>query len=149
MSDLSLLWTLVTIVGSVFASVWLAAWRLKGHLTGAELAGVRAENAAHTAWRQYAEAQAKQLEGQLAEAKATNATLQQQIASGANKEVLADTAASSSRSIVAAGTMITNFIEAARLPKRPTWETYHLQPIGSPQPPTKGLLDESPKGLLD
>jgi hypothetical protein len=102
MSDLSLLWTLVTIVGSVFASVAGAAWWLKGQLTSAELAGLREQNAALTAWRGFAEAQREQLAEELAEAKATNATLQQQIAEGANKEVLADSAASSSRAIVAA-----------------------------------------------
>jgi hypothetical protein len=160
MSDLSLLWTLVTIVGSVFASVAGAAWWLKGQLTSAELAGLREQNAAlreqnaaHTVWRGFAEAQAKQLAEQLAEAKATNATLQKQIAEGANKEVLANTAASSSRAIGAAGMTIEKFVdgfEAVRLPARPTWETYHLPPIGSPEPPSKGsLLDEPPKGVLD
>jgi len=93
MSDLSLLWTLVTIVGSVFASVAGAAWWLKGQLTSAELAGLREQNAAlreqnaaHTVWRGFAEAQAKQLAEQLAEAKATSATLQKQIAEGPIKK---------------------------------------------------------------
>jgi hypothetical protein len=66
-------------------------------------AALREQNAAHTVWRGFAEAQAKQLAEQLAEAKATSATLQKQIAEGANKEVLANTAASSSRAIGAAG----------------------------------------------
>jgi hypothetical protein len=102
MSDLSLLWTILSIIVSVFASVAGAAWWLKGQLTSAELAGLREQNAAITAWRGFAEAQAKHLTEQLAEAKSTNATLQKQIAEGAKKEVLADTAASSSRAIVAA-----------------------------------------------
>jgi hypothetical protein len=81
MSDLSLLWTILSIIGSVFASVAGAAWWLKGQLTSAEIAGVRAENAALTAWRGFIEAQKgfeeaqkDQFAEQLAEAKATIAT---------------------------------------------------------------------------
>ena len=151
MSDLSLLWTILSIIGSVLGSVAVAAWWLKGQFTGAELAGLREQNAAHTVWRQYAEAQARQLGEQLAAAQATIATLQKQIAEGAKKEVLADTAASSSRAIGAAGQTIDNwFAAAARLPRRPTWETYHLEttkPLS--ENPSKGLLDEPSKGLLD
>ena len=160
MSDLSLIWTLLTIVGSVFASVVGAAWWLKGQLTSAELAGLREQNGALreqngalTTWRQFAEAQAKQLEGQLAAAQATTATLQKQIAEGAQKEVLADTAASSSRSIGNAGVIIKDFthvIQAMRQPTRPTWESYHLEPAAPlSEKPSRGLLDEPPKGLLD
>jgi single-stranded DNA-specific DHH superfamily exonuclease len=112
-------------------------------------AALREQNAAHTVWRGFAEAQAKQLAEQLAEAKATNATLQKQIAEGANKEVLANTAASSSRAIGVAGMTIEKFVdgfEAVRLLRarlgKPT--------IGSPEPPSKGsLLDEPPKSVLD
>jgi chromosome segregation ATPase len=110
MSDLSLLWNILSIVVppflSVLGSVAFAAWWFKGQLTSAQLAGLKEQNAAlreqkeaHTSWRGLAEAQAKQLAEQLAEARATIATLQRQIAEGAKKEVLANTAASSSRAI--------------------------------------------------
>ena len=56
-SDLNLLWTILSIIGSVIASVAIAAWWLKGHLTSAELKGLREQNAAHAVWRQLAEAQ--------------------------------------------------------------------------------------------
>jgi hypothetical protein len=102
MSDLSLLWTILSIIGSVIGSVAVAAWWLKSQLTSAELAGLREQNAALTAWRGFAEAQAKQLAEQLSEARATQGSLQKQIAEGAQKEVLAVTAASSSRAIGAA-----------------------------------------------
>jgi hypothetical protein len=122
MSDLSLLWTIVSIILSVFGSVWLAAWRLKGHLTGAEMAGLREQNAAHTAWRGFEEAQRKQLAEQLAETRATIATLQRQIEEGAKKEVLANTAASSSRAIEHANSLLDMWGETVRTPitRRPS-----------------------------
>jgi hypothetical protein len=65
MDAISLLWTIVSIIVSVLASVAGAAWWLKSQLTGAELAGLRAENAALTAWRQYAEAQKEEITKQM------------------------------------------------------------------------------------
>jgi hypothetical protein len=154
MSDLSLLWTILSVIGSVIGSVAVAAWWLKGQFTGAELAGVRAENAAHMVWRQYAEAQAKQLAEQLAEAKATIATLQTQIAEGATKEVLADTAASSSRAVERADEVAKRFSAYGDFINRtPPWETFR-PPTEPPEKPKGGLLDlmsEQPpkRGLLD
>ena len=107
----------------------------------------------------------KHLAEQLAEAKSTNATLQKQIAEGAKKEVLADTAASSSRAIVAAegtlaeglGLTIDHLIEQDREQQRAVeaqhagqtwrkrrlmpWETFRLSPTEPPEKPPKGLLD--------
>jgi len=102
METISLLWTILSIIVSVIGSVAFAAWWLKGQLTGAELAGVKAENAAHAVWRQFAEAQAKSATEQLTAAQATIETLQKQIAAGAEKKVLADTTASASAKINAA-----------------------------------------------
>jgi hypothetical protein len=151
MSDLSLLWTILSIVGSVFASVAGAAWWLKGQLTSAELAGLREQNAALTAWRGFAVAQAKQLAEQLAEARATQGTLQKQIAEGAQKEVLAFTAASSPRAIGAAEDVLKGWT----LKNRPPWERFRFPSEEwqdqerdrrvAPTEPTK----EAPKGLLD
>jgi hypothetical protein len=117
METISLLWTIVSIVGTtivtVLGSVAGAAWWLKGQLTGAELAGVKAENAAHAVWRQFAEAQAKtateQLKvvtEQLTAAQATIENLQKQIAAGAEKEVLANTTATASGEITAANNAV-------------------------------------------
>jgi hypothetical protein len=117
-------------------------------------AALREQNAAHTVWRGFAEAQAKQLAEQLAEAKATNATLQKQIAEGANKEVLAESAASSSRAIGAAeGTLTNTWIPA--LTSSPGLTSPSGDRPGSLIWPRKpGLLDldvplKKPPGLLD
>jgi hypothetical protein len=50
---------LLSILGTIVISVAGAAWWLKSQLTSAELAGLKSENAAHVAWRQFAETQAK------------------------------------------------------------------------------------------
>jgi hypothetical protein len=106
MEAISLFWTIISIIGSVMASVAGAAWWFKGQLTGAELAGVKAENAVlkeqaklHEGYRQWAEAQTKVITEQLTAAQATIETLKKQIGEGAKKEVLAATAESTSREI--------------------------------------------------
>jgi hypothetical protein len=110
METISLLWTIVSIVGTgiitVLGGVAGTAWWFKGQLTSSELAGVKAENAAlkeqaklHEGYRQWAEAQTKVVTEQLTAAQATIQTLKKEIAEGAKKEVLAATAESTSREI--------------------------------------------------
>jgi hypothetical protein len=111
--DLNLLWTIISIIGSVLGSVALAAWWLKGQLTSAEIRGLRAENenlkseaTAHATWRQFAEAQVKKLVEELAAAKESQATLQKHIAENADKKVLTDIVVTSSANIAAASSTV-------------------------------------------
>jgi fumarylacetoacetate (FAA) hydrolase family protein len=64
-SDLDLLWTILSIIGSVIVSVAVAAWWLKGQLTSGEIKALREQNAAHAAWRQFAEAQLQKVTEEL------------------------------------------------------------------------------------
>jgi hypothetical protein len=98
----SLLWTILTIIGSTIVSVAGAAWWLKGQITGGEMAGLRESAKAHETWRAYAEARLAETKEQLTAALATNEKLQAQIASGEPKEILAASASAASSAVSAA-----------------------------------------------
>jgi chromosome segregation ATPase len=109
MSDLSLLWTIISIIGSVIGSVAVAAWWLKSQLTSAELAGLKEQNTALATWRGFAEAQVKDLTeklqtvtNKLNSAEGTIQALRQQIAAGADKKQLAESITTSSGAVTSA-----------------------------------------------
>jgi hypothetical protein len=110
----------------------LAAWWFRGHTKSGEIAGLKEQAKAATDWRNFAENRAKTAEEQLSAAQATNETLKRQIEAGAEKEVLAATAETTSREITAANNEVKGITGSYRFEHRDIvfGTTDHSPPAG-------------------